>query len=62
MTLIDSGYLSPADRDARIILQHVRAAACRDILSGQSLPIDEGSVLLTVPAGSLRVVDINVEP
>jgi hypothetical protein len=62
VTLIDSGYLSPADRDAKIILQHVRATACRDILSGQSLSIEEGSVSLTVPAGVLRVVDINVEP
>ena len=61
VTLIDSGYLSPADRDAKIVLQHVRTVACRDILSGQSLPISEGSISLTVPAGVLRVVDITVE-
>ena len=60
VTLIGSGYLSPADRVAKIVLQHVRGIACRDTLNGQSLPITEGSVSLTVPAGILRIVDITV--
>jgi lambda-carrageenase len=61
VTLIDSGYLSPADRDARIVLQHVQGTACRDILSGQSIPIIDGTISLTIPAGILRIVDIAVE-
>ena len=61
VTLIDSGYLSPADRDARIVLQHVQGTSCRDILDGRSLPIVEGKITLTVPAGVLRIVDITIQ-
>ncbi|TWU31566.1 hypothetical protein [Novipirellula artificiosorum] len=61
ITLIDPGYVSPADRDATIVLQHVQGASCRDILSGKSLPITQGRISLTVPAGVLRIVDISIE-
>ncbi len=58
VTLIDPGYISPADRSVLVHLQHLQGTACQDILSGQSLPITDRSISLTVPAGILRVVDI----
>ncbi len=58
VTLIDPGYLSPADREARIVLQHLRGVECRDILSGEELPLVGNASVLTVPAGVLRIVDI----
>lgn len=58
VTLIDSGYLSPADREAKIVLQHLDGTGCRDILSGETLPLAESTISMTVPAGVLRVVDI----
>ncbi len=58
VTLIDPGYISPADRDAKIILQHLNAITCRDILSGETLPVEQNAISLTIPAGVLRVVDI----
>jgi hypothetical protein len=58
VTLIDPGYTDPADREAEIVLQRIDGTACRDILSGEDLPLREGSVTLTVPAGVLRVVDV----
>ena len=58
VTLIDSGYINPADRKAEIILQHIKGVSCIDILSGESLKLTSGAVRLTVPAGSLRVIDI----
>jgi hypothetical protein len=69
VTLIDSGYTDPADRNAVIELQHLDAVWCRDILSREPLPITEDpgkslgltcdkEVILTVPAASLRVIDI----
>ncbi len=58
VTLIDPGYLSPADRQATIVLQHLDGTSCRDILSGEALPLGENKISLTVPAGVLRVVDI----
>ena len=61
VTLIDPGYVSPADRQAKVAVQHLRALECRDILSGESLPIVQESIALTVPAGILRIVDITHE-
>ncbi len=58
VTLIDSGYISPADRQVVIHLQHLQGTACQDILSGKLLPIADQSISLTVPAGILRVIDI----
>lgn len=57
-TLIDPGYLDPADRDATIVLQHLDGVACRDILSGENLPMDGGRIGLRIPAGTLRLMDI----
>ncbi|MCF7847493.1 MAG: PQQ-like beta-propeller repeat protein [Kiritimatiellales bacterium] len=56
--LVDSGYTDPADRKAEIILQHLKGTQCRDILSGEKLLLTGQSTTLTVPAGTLRVVDI----
>ena len=58
ITLIDPGYISPADRDAKIILQHLTPIASRDALTNERLPIAENTLSLTVPAGTLRVIDI----
>jgi hypothetical protein len=58
VTLIDPGYLDPAERDATIVLQHLDGVACRDILSGENLPMDGGRIGLRIPAGTLRVIDI----
>ena len=58
VTLIDSGYLDPADRKVEIILQHLKGTWCMDILSGQVFPIENNQIHLTVPMGTLRIVDI----
>ncbi len=58
VTLIDPGYLDPADRDAQIVLQHLDGIACHDILSNDNLVIVQNQVRLQIPAGTLRVIDI----
>jgi hypothetical protein len=58
ITLIDSGFTDPADRTAEIVLQHLEGTGCRDILSGEILPLTGQSTVLTVPAGTLRIIDI----
>ncbi len=58
ITLIDSGYLDPADREADIILQHMNGIECTDILSGETLPISNGRIHVRVPMGTLRIVDV----
>lgn len=58
VTLIDPGYLDPADRSAEIVLQHMNAIRCVDILSGRQLPLKNGRIHVTVPMGTLRIVDV----
>jgi len=58
VTLIDPGYLDPADREVDIVLQHLQGVWCADILSGQELPIEDNRIHVTVPIGTLRIVDI----
>jgi outer membrane protein assembly factor BamB len=58
VTLIDSGYLDPADREVDIILQHLDGVRCTDILSGETVPVTDGRIHVTVPMGTLRIVDV----
>jgi hypothetical protein len=58
ITLIDSGYLNPADREADIILQHLNGVQCTDILSGEIVPVTDGLIHVKVPMGTLRIVDV----
>jgi len=58
VTLIDPGYLDPADRNAEIVLQHINGVRCIDILSGRQLPLKNGRIHVTIPMGTLRIVDI----
>lgn len=58
VTLIDSGYIDPADRETEIVLQHLDGVEARDILADEALTLSDGVIRLTVPAGALRVIDI----
>ena len=58
VTLVDPGYLTPADRNAEIYLQHLDGTGCVDILSGEILPLENNRIRLHVPMGIIRVVDI----
>ncbi len=60
--ILDRGYLDPAERDAEIVCQQLQPRWCRDILSGEELPGDGPRYRLTVPAGSLRILDIEHAP
>jgi len=56
--LVDPGYLTPADRDAEILLQNLDGTNCVDILSGENLPIEDNRIRVHVPMGIARIVDI----
>lgn len=58
VTLVDSGYLDPADRDATIILQHLDGVKSMDILSGEEMKLEEQTIDVTVPMGIFRIIDI----
>ncbi|UZO82225.1 hypothetical protein NBT05_07050 [Aquimarina sp. ERC-38] len=58
IVLVDQGYLDPQDRAVRIRFQTKQPVAVQDILSKETLkPIDK-IIALTVPAGSMRFVDV----
>ena len=40
------------------MLRHLDGVACRDILSGEDLPMKARRVQLQIPPGTLRVMDI----
>ena len=59
-TLIDPGFLDPADRPVKLLLRSdLQAEKVVDLLSGESLDMQKRTVALTVPAGALRIVEIH---
>jgi hypothetical protein len=58
ITLVDPGYLNPIDRKAEIVLQHIQGITCTDILSRNTIPINNAKISINVPAGVFRIVDI----
>lgn len=61
LVLVDPGYIDPRDRDAGIRFQGSIPYKAVDILSGEDIPIDGNTASLTVPAGSIRLVDLSYE-
>lgn len=58
VTLIDPGYVDPAERAVAVVCQTIEPVSATDILSRESLPLDKGAIRLAIPAGSMRVIDI----
>lgn len=58
VTLIDPDYLDPAEREAEILLQHLDGVGATDILRREALLIEKGRIRVRIPAGTLRIVDI----
>ncbi len=58
IVLIDQGYVEPQDRNVTIRFQNRHAKTAVDILSKQALNIEKQQLKLTVPAGSMRFIDI----
>ncbi|WP_343330716.1 hypothetical protein [Polaribacter staleyi] len=56
--LLDQGYIEPQDRDVIITFQHRKPSLATDILSKENLNITKDAIKLTVPAGSIRCIDI----
>lgn len=56
--LMDAGYIEPQKREVTITFQHRKPKSVKDILSNEDLSISENEINLTVPAGSLRFIDV----
>lgn len=56
--LIDPGYIDPQDRKVTVRFNTLQPTTATDILSKESLKISDKSIQLTVPAGSMRFIDL----
>lgn len=61
LTLLDPGYLSPAERRVSVTFS-INARRATDILDRKELEIRDGAMAITIPAGIFRVIDIEHEP
>jgi hypothetical protein len=55
---VDPGCLDPADRRARFRLNLPGAWQARDVLTDGPVPLQDGELVVDVPAGAFRVVDL----
>lgn len=58
LMLVDPGYIDPAEREVVVTLQGTIPVKASDILSGEKVSISKGKMNITVPAGSLRFIDL----
>ncbi|SDR70053.1 hypothetical protein SAMN05216503_0494 [Polaribacter sp. KT25b] len=57
--LMDPGYIEPEERNVIITFQHRKPKSVSDILSKEDLKVTKSKMNLTVPAGSLRFIDVS---
>ena len=58
LVLVDSGYIDPQDRSVKVTFQNKQPKSITDILSNEDLKVKGETLELTVPAGSMRFIDI----
>ncbi|CAA6676284.1 MULTISPECIES: PQQ-binding-like beta-propeller repeat protein [unclassified Lentimonas] len=61
LTLVDSGYLNPEERTAIIHFHTVQPVQVKDLLSGETFSVNNGSTTITVPLGLFRFMDIELD-
>jgi len=58
LLLLDPGYLDPAERQATVHIKHLPPLKAADILNNTEFAIADSQFSLTVPMGTLRIVDL----
>lgn len=62
LTIIDGGYLNPADRVALVTFGAASPVSARDVLTGEALAISQsGEMKIDIPAGMFRFIDIELK-
>lgn len=57
--LIDPGWLDPSDRHLKVISQSHDNITVTDLLSGESIDCRDNEFDLVVPAGAIRILEVN---
>lgn len=58
---VDSGWLDPKDRLVTLRIQIPGQVRLRDLLSGETIRVQNGAARVTVPAGTFRVLEAAVQ-
>ncbi|WP_439709253.1 hypothetical protein [Algibacter lectus] len=59
LILVDPGYIDPQERKVTVSFQNKKPKSIVDILSNETLKVAGGETIeVTVPAGSMRFIDI----
>lgn len=56
---IDPGWLDPADRKIEVRVQIPGPCTVHDVLQGEAIPFSGDTFTLPVPAGALRILEVN---
>ena len=56
--IVDPGWLDPCSRNVSIRIQKEGTFSARDVLTGQSVPVDDKKIDAVVPAGSFLIYDV----
>ncbi len=60
VVLVDPSYLEPLDHEAKVTLQGIKARHVADLLTGESLPVENERLTVNVPAGLFRILEITL--
>ncbi|WP_281990622.1 hypothetical protein [Aquimarina aggregata] len=58
LILIDQGYIDPQNRNSIITFQNKEPKWATDILSNEKLKINKKTIKISIPAGSVRFIDL----
>lgn len=58
IVLIDQGYIDPQNREATIIFQNKKPKSITDILNKEEIVTNDQKINITIPAGSMRFIDL----
>ncbi|WPR71400.1 hypothetical protein SLW70_15910 [Flavobacterium sp. NG2] len=61
LTIIDSGYINPAERLANISFNGIKPVKITDILTGEKWEAKNATASIPVPLGSFRFIDVELE-
>lgn len=61
LTIIDSGYLNPAERLANISFNGIKPLKITDVLTGEKWEAKNATASIPVPLGSFRFIDVELE-
>ncbi len=60
LTLVDGGWLNPNDQTAVVRFNNIVPVSVTDVLSKEEIPTNAGEMLIEVPCGMFRFIDIEI--